>query len=156
MGMLVNGHWEVGARQPDPAGRFVRTPAAFRERVSAEAGAHFPAESGRYHLYVSLACPWAHRTLIVRRLKGLEEAVSVSVVAPHMGEMGWAFGDGPGCTPDPVLGARYLHELYRAAAPGFTGRCSVPLLWDTVRARRSTTNRRISCACSARPSCRPA
>jgi putative glutathione S-transferase len=95
----------------------------------------FQAEPGRYHLYVSLACPWGHRTLIFRKLKKLEEAISVSVVDPHMGERGWAFAspDGsltPGSTPDAVNGASYLHEIYTIAKPGYTGRVTVPVLWD--------------------------
>ena len=90
----------------------------------------FKAEAGRYHLYVSLACPWAHRTLIFRALKGLEEIVSLSVVHPHMGKRGWTFESGPGVVPDEVNGADCLHEVYRAADPKFTGRVTVPVLWD--------------------------
>ncbi len=94
----------------------------------------FRAEAGRYHLYVSLACPWAHRTLIGRALKGLEDAISVSVVDPHMGAEGWVFGDTPGATPDPIHDARRLYEVYLAADPSYTGRVTVPVLWDRQRA----------------------
>lgn len=90
----------------------------------------FPAQAGRYHLYVSLACPWAHRTLITRRLKGLEELISLSVVHWRMLDDGWTFSEGPGVIPDPVFGARYLYEVYLAASPGFTGRVTVPVLFD--------------------------
>jgi putative glutathione S-transferase len=88
-------------------------------------------ESGRYRLYVSLACPWAHRTLIVRALKGLDAALPISIVDPFMGDHGWAFSDGPGCLPDPVFGARYLYEVYLQTDPKFTGRVTVPVLLDT-------------------------
>ena len=92
--------------------------------------AGFKAERGRYHLYVSLACPWAHRTLIFRALKRLEEVVSVSIVDPVMAEGGWEFGDGPGDIPDFVNGFRYLREVYTAVDPSFSGRVTVPVLWD--------------------------
>ena len=90
----------------------------------------FAAQAGRYHLYVSLACPWAHRTLITRRLKGLEALISLSVVHWRMLDDGWTFSEGPGVIPDPVFGARYLYEVYRGATPGFTGRVTVPVLFD--------------------------
>ncbi|WP_461308180.1 glutathione S-transferase family protein, partial [Albidovulum sp.] len=95
----------------------------------------FAAEPGRYHLYVSLACPWAHRTLIFRRLKGLETMISLSVVHWHMGEQGWTFAAGEGVIPDSVNGARFLHEVYTRAAPDYSGRVTVPVLWD----RRTAT-----------------
>ncbi len=90
----------------------------------------FEAEPNRYHLYVSLACPWAHRTLIMRALKGLEEAISVSVVHWLMREQGWTFAEGPGTVPDTVNGAAFLHQVYTAADPRYTGRATVPVLWD--------------------------
>lgn len=90
----------------------------------------FAAERGRYHLYVSLACPWAHRTLIMRRLKGLEDMISVSVVHWYMGERSWTFDAGPCVVPDPVMGASTLAELYKAADPDYAGRVTVPVLWD--------------------------
>jgi len=98
--------------------------------VTADGSSGFKAESGRYHLYVSLACPWAHRTLIYRRLKGLEDHISLSVVNPLMLEHGWTFDDWPGVVPDPVNGAAFLHEVYTAARPDYTGRVTVPVLWD--------------------------
>src|SRR5690606_19669131 len=93
----------------------------------------FRAEPGRYHLYVSLACPWAHRTLIMRALKGLEGMISISVVNWLMRENGWTFDDGPGVIPDPVHGADYLHQIYTAAVADYTGRVTVPVLWDKQR-----------------------
>ncbi|MFQ5973911.1 MAG: glutathione S-transferase family protein, partial [Alphaproteobacteria bacterium] len=117
-------------------GRYVRAETQFRNWITAtgEPGPSgvggFAAEPGRYHLYVSLACPWAHRTLIVRRLKEMEDIVSRSVVNWRMGEHGWTFAPGRGVVPDPVFGARYLHQIYAAARPDYTGRVSVPVLWD--------------------------
>jgi len=134
VGRLIDGVWHARDRRTDEDGRFIRAETRFRARVTADGGAGFPAVAGRYHLYVSLACPWAHRTLIVRRLKGLEEAVGLSVVDPEMGPQGWAFSERPGCIPDPVLGARYLRELYIRAVPRFSGRVTVPVLWDRERA----------------------
>ncbi len=140
MGLLVDGVWhDQWYDTKETGGRFVRKDAAYRNWVtpdgapgpSGEGG--FPAEPGRYHLYVSLACPWAHRTLIVRALKGLEDAISVSVVDPHMGAEGWVFGDSPGAGPDTVNGATRLYEVYLKADPHYTGRVTVPVLWDKVR-----------------------
>lgn len=131
MGYLENGVWCRGwGRRHDERGEFVRPQSRFRSWVSADGSSGFPAEPGRYHLYVSLACPWAHRTLIVRALKGLEHAISVSIVDPLMGEDGWAFSDAPGCIPDTVNGARYLREIYTKADPHYSGRVTVPVLWD--------------------------
>jgi putative glutathione S-transferase len=142
MGLLVNGEWHDRWYETDKSGgRFVRDAAAFRNWVTADGSpgptgtGGFKAAPQRYHLYVSLACPWAHRTLIFRKLKKLEQAISVSVVDPFMGENGWAFtaADGsitPGSTPDSVNGARYLHEIYTRAKRDYTGRVTVPVLWD--------------------------
>lgn len=130
-GRLVDGVWYEEGYEPDEKGRFIRQQSRFRDRVEDEAGARFCPEPGRYHLYVSLACPWAHRTLIMRRLKGLEAAIPVSVVHPLMLANGWEFRQYPGSTPDPVLNARFMREVYTAADPGFTGRVTVPALWDT-------------------------
>ena len=125
MGLLVDGQWrDTWYETEKTEGRFVRPDTSFRGTIEL-------LEAGRYRLYVSLACPWAHRTLIVRALKGLEEALPVSIVDPFMGERGWEFTEGPGCVPDPVYGARYLHEIYSSASPGYTGRVSVPVLFDT-------------------------
>src|SRR5205823_4030344 len=117
-------------------GRFVRKDSSFRSFVTADGSpgptgsGGFKAEPGRYHLYVSLACPWAHRTLIMRALKGLEDKISVSVVHWLMLERGWTFADGPGVIPDPVQQADFLYQIYTAADPRYTGRVTVPTLWD--------------------------
>ena len=141
MGLLIDGVWRDRSDEPKaPGGQFVRRGAQFRNWVTADAApgpsgeGGFEAEPGRYHLYVSLACPWAHRTLIFRKLKRLEEAITVSVVHWHMGAEGWEFRDGPGCTPDTANGARALHEIYVKAKPDYSGRVSVPVLWDKKRA----------------------
>lgn len=124
----------------DPSGEFHREAAQFRNWVTSDGepgpvgAGGFKAEPGRYHLYVSLACPWAHRTLIMRRLKSLEELVSHSVVHWFMGEEGWTFDAGPCVVPDPVLSARTLRDVYRAAAPEYAARITVPVLWDKQRA----------------------
>ncbi len=131
MGLLVDGQWrDAGYDTAKTGGRFVRGESAFREWVTADGSSGFKAEPGRYHLYVSLACPWAHRTLIFRRLKRLEDAISVSVVDPHIGADGWMFSDGPGCIPDTVNGFSHLHQAYTTAKPDYTGRVTVPVLWD--------------------------
>ncbi len=131
MGLLVDGIWrDEWYDTAKTGGRFERWESAFRDAVTADGASGFPAEPGRYHLYVALACPWAHRTLIFRRLKGLEKVVSVSVVMPDLGPEGWCFGEAPGATPDEVNGARCLHEIYTRAAPRYSGRVTVPVLWD--------------------------
>jgi putative glutathione S-transferase len=116
-------------------GRFVRQGDAFREWVTRDGSSGFPAEAKRYHLYVSLACPWAHRTIIVRALKGLADAVGMTVVDPVRDELGWAFRGAGGTTTDPVNGFAYLAEAYRATDPSYHGRVTVPVLWDTVSKR---------------------
>ncbi len=132
MYQFVDGEWGDPAELTDESGDFEREPTTFRSRVSADATAEFPAESGRYHLYVSLACPWAHRTLITRALRGLADVIDVSVVDPYRDENGWQFTpEKAGCTPDTATGASYLRELYVAADPNYTGRVTVPVLWDT-------------------------
>jgi putative glutathione S-transferase len=137
VGLLVDGVWQDRWYDTkSTGGRFVRNSAAFRNWVTADGSAGpsgkggFKAEPGRYHLYVSFACPWAHRTLIMRKLKGLEEMISLSVVHWRMLEHGWTFEEGPGVIPDPINGARYLHQVYTAADPSYTGRVTVPVLWD--------------------------
>ncbi|HWK47521.1 MAG TPA: glutathione S-transferase family protein [Stellaceae bacterium] len=131
MGMLVDGAWQDVDRRPNAerAGTFKRAQSVFRDQITADGSGGFPATVGRYHLYVSLACPWAHRTIILRRLKGLEAVISMSVVDPLMLEHGWTFGE----APDPVTGKRYLHEVYTLAKPDYTGRVTVPVLWDKQR-----------------------
>jgi putative glutathione S-transferase len=111
-------------------GKWVRQGDAFRDWVRADGSTPYPVESGRYHLYVSLACPWAHRTIIVRSLKGLEDAIGMTVVDPVRDEMGWRFRDGAGFTKDPINGFEYLAEAYRATDPHYHGRITVPVLWD--------------------------
>jgi putative glutathione S-transferase len=131
MGQLVDGEWsDVWYDTHATGGHFVRPDSQFHDWVEAAPGARFAPEAGRYHLYVSLACPWAHRTLIVRALKGLEEVLPISVVNPLMLEHGWTFDPAPGVLPDPVFGARYLYEIYQHARPSYTGRVTVPVLWD--------------------------
>lgn len=132
--MLVNGEW-VENWQPvqakDEKGGFVRQISGFRNWVTPDGSAGptgragFKAEPGRYHLYVALICPWASRTLIARKLKGLEDVVSLTVVEPEIGDQGWRFA-----TPDPVNGASYMHQIYTRADPVYTGRATVPVLWD--------------------------
>ena len=141
MGQLVNGVWEdVWYDTKSSGGKFVRSTAGFRNWVtpdgapgpSGEGG--FKAESGRYHLYVSLACPWAHRTLIFRALKGLEEHIGVSVVHPDMLSDGWTFATGfPGATGDRLCGLPLLRDIYTRAKPDVSGRATVPVLWDKAR-----------------------
>ena len=131
MGMLVEGKWtDKWYDTKSTGGRFKRKESTFRNWIRADGSTDFEPESGRYHLYVSLACPWAHRALIYRRLKGLEEHITISVVNPIMLENGWTFEEGEGVVPDTVNGAEYLHQIYTAAEPGYTGRVTVPVLWD--------------------------
>ena len=118
--------------ETDSRGRFVRQESAFRGTI-ASGGPH-PPEAGRYHLYVSLACPWAHRVVIARRLKGLEDVIGMTVVDPIRDERGWAFRDGPGWSTDPINGFAFLAEAYAATNPQWRGRVTVPVLWDTVTA----------------------
>jgi putative glutathione S-transferase len=137
MGLLVDGKWhDQWYDTSSTGGRFVRSDSQFRNWVTADGSAGpsgeggFKAEAGRYHLYVSLACPWANRTLILRALKGLEDAISVSVVNPLMAENGWTFEPAPGVIPDPVGDAKYMYEVYLRADPTYSGRVTVPVLWD--------------------------
>jgi len=140
MGLLIDGRWHDQWYDTERSGgRFERDASRFRHWVTPDGrpgptgDGGFPAARGRYHLYVSLACPWAHRTLIVRRLKGLEEAISLSVVNSFMGAEGWTFAPGPGVVADDVNGRRRLYEIYTLADPGYTGRVTVPVLWDRER-----------------------
>ena len=116
--------------EQDDSGEFARQEDAFREWVRADGSTRYRPQPGRYHLYVSLACPWAHRTLIVRQVKQLERDVGVTVVDPVRDERGWAFRDGPGHSRDPVNDFEFLAEAYRASDPDFRGRWTVPVLWD--------------------------
>jgi putative glutathione S-transferase len=140
MGLLVDGVWrDEQHSERTPTGRFVRPATRFRNWVTEDGSAGpsgsdgFAAARGRYHLYVALACPWAHRTIIMRTLKGLDDVVSMSVVEPLYGPHGWRFGTSPGTIPDNVNGASELAEIYLRADPKYTGRVSVPVLWDKER-----------------------
>ena len=140
--MLVDGKWTADwqpVQATDAKGGFVRQVSGFRNWVTQDGAAGptgdagFKAETGRYHLYVALTCPWASRTLMVRKLKGLDQAISISVVEPAMTDQGWRFGDGLGATRDTLNGATYMHELYTRADGRYTGRATVPVLWDKQR-----------------------
>ena len=141
MGLLVDGVWHdqwYDTRASD--GRFIRSAAQFRHWITPDGAAGpsgdagFPAARGRYHLYVGLACPWAHRTMIFRCLKGLQDHISLSVVHWYMAEHGWTFAPGEGVLADSINHARYMHEIYTAAAPDYSGRVTIPVLWDRERA----------------------
>ncbi|MEL7115619.1 MAG: glutathione S-transferase C-terminal domain-containing protein [Pseudomonadota bacterium] len=140
--MLIEGKWTANwhpVQAKDDDGRFVRQVSSFRNWITpdgqpgptGEGG--FKAEAGRYRLYVALICPWASRTLIARKLKRLDDLLPVTVVEPFLTDQGWGFGDFPGSNRDPLFGASYMHELYTRADPIFTGRATVPILWDTIR-----------------------
>jgi putative glutathione S-transferase len=140
MGLLVDGVWQDEQHiARTPGGRFVRPTTRFRNWVTQDGSpgptgeGGFAAARGRYHLYVALPCPWAHRTVIMRMLKGLEDVVSMSVLEPLYGPHGWRFGTSPGTSPDSVNGASELAEIYLRADPRYTGRVSVPALWDKER-----------------------
>jgi putative glutathione S-transferase len=140
MGLLVDGVWKDQWYDTQASGgRFVRADSTFRNWVTPDGRAGPSGEGGfaaapdRYHLYVSLACPWAHRTLILRKLKNLDAAISVSVVSPHMGAAGWTFDESEGSTGNAINGATTLADIYRLADPRYTGRVTVPALWDKTR-----------------------
>jgi glutathionyl-hydroquinone reductase len=147
MGLLVNGTWQEDVSRTKD-GHFIRPSSSFRNFVTADGSAGptgeggFPAEAGRYHLYISHACPWAHRTTIFRSLKKLEHAISVSVTEPLYGKTGWEFGTARGGTRDEVNGKATLAEIYVLADPHYTGRVSVPVLWD--KKRRAIVNNESS------------
>ncbi|MEL7035800.1 MAG: glutathione S-transferase family protein [Cyanobacteria bacterium J06592_8] len=130
LGMLVDGKWTTEWKERDQQGKFNRMPTQFRNWIKKDGSTPFKPEANRYHLYVSLACPWAHRTLIMRSLKGLEEMITISIVDPEMGENGWHFSEEPGCIPDQINHCNYLRELYVKADSEYTGRVTVPVLWD--------------------------
>ncbi len=140
--MLVDGKWIDDSQMQkatDTNGRFVRQDSTFRNWITPDGSSGptgvggFKAEPGRYHLYIALVCPWACRTLAYRKLKKLEDVISVSISFPAMGEEGWEFGEYPGSIPDPLYNIRYVHELYTRADPHFTGRTTVPVLWDKTQ-----------------------
>ena len=167
MGFLVDGVWrEEQHSERTPDGRFKRPTTRFRNWVTQDGSAGPTGESGfaaardRYHLYVALPCPWAHRTVIMRMLKRLEDTVSMSVVEPLYGPHGWRFGTTPGTTPDTVNGTSELYEVYLRADRRYTGRVSVPVLWD--KERRTIVNnesaeiiRMLNGAFSRSPTCTP-
>jgi len=128
------------ATETNDEGAFVRQRYTIRDRITADGSSGFLAEPGRYHLYVSLACPWAHRSIIVRRLLKLEDVISMSVVDPIRDDRGWAFRDGPGYSSDPVNGFQFLSEAYLATDPSYTGRYTVPCIWDRQTGRLVTNN----------------
>jgi putative glutathione S-transferase len=137
MGILVDGKWhDVWYDTAASKGRFVRSEAQFRNWVTQDGSAGpsgkpgFRAAAGRYHLYISRACPWAHRTIIFRKLKGLEDLISISAVNSYMGAEGWTFDPGPGVIADPIHDAKRLYEVYLAADPNYSGRATIPVLWD--------------------------
>ncbi|MEM6497540.1 MAG: glutathione S-transferase family protein [Pseudomonadota bacterium] len=136
MGMVVNGQWQDKPQPVDEAGNFRREDAKFRNWITSDgsAGPHgeggFKAEPDRYHLYVSLACPWAHRTLMMRAFKGLERMIDVSVVHWEMREHGWTFADGEDVVADPIHNAKFMHQVYTAAKADYTGKVTVPTVWD--------------------------
>ncbi len=141
--MLKNGKWNADwhpVQGKDGAGRFLRQTSSFRDWVTPdgapgpEGQTAFPAEPDRYHLYVTYICPWASRALILRKLKKLEDVISVSVLEPVLTDQGWRFGDFPGCSgADPHVGATYMHEIYSHSDPQVSGRATVPVLWDKKR-----------------------
>jgi glutathionyl-hydroquinone reductase len=143
MGLLVDGIWQEDVSRTKD-GHFIRPSTRFRNFVTADGSpgpngeGGFPAERGRYHLYVSLACPWAHRTQIFRTLKKLDDVISMSVTEPLYGKNGWEFGATPGSTPDTANGKKTLAEIYLLADPHYSGRVSVPVLWD--KRRRTIVN----------------
>ena len=140
MGVLIDGIWrdEELPQETGKGGEFKRVDSSFRDRVTADGSSGFAAEPARYHLYVAHACPWAHRTLIYRALKKLEGAISVAHAIPGLKEQGWTFESNPAfpeCTPDTVNGFRYLHEAYTASNQRYTGKVTVPTLWDKKTGR---------------------
>ncbi len=147
--MLVDGVWTKDwdpVQAKDEDGRFVRQVSSFRNWVTPDGAAGptgeagFAAEPGRYHLYIALICPWAHRAYLTLKLKGLEDVISLSIVEPALTDQGWRFGDYPGSTgADDLLGATYMHEIYTHSDPSFTGRATVPVLWDK-KTRRIVNN----------------
>ncbi|MBJ3777518.1 glutathione S-transferase family protein [Acuticoccus mangrovi] len=140
MGYLLDGVWQTGSPGfANTSGEFERKASSFRSFVTADGSpgpsgeGGFPAAAGRYHLYVSLACPWAHRALVVRERKGLADMIGLSVVHWYMGDDGWSFAPGEGVVPDTVNGAAFMRDVYLAADPSYSGRVTVPVLWDKER-----------------------
>ena len=144
MGVLIEGHWreEELPQETSARGEFARIDSAFRDRITADGSSGYKAEAGRYHLYVAWNCPWAHRVLIFLALKKLERAFTVAYAIPGLREQGWTFernAEFPDCTPDEVNGFHFLHQAYAAASPRYTGKVTVPTLWDR-KTRRIVNN----------------
>ena len=144
MGVLIEGRWteEDLAQETAASGEFKRVESRFRDRITADGSSGFKAEAGRYHLYLAHACPWAHRVLMYLVLKKLEPAISVAFAIPGRREQGWTYESDPqfpDCTPDRVNGFRFLHQAYAASDPGYTGKVTVPTLWDK-KTRRIVNN----------------
>jgi glutathionyl-hydroquinone reductase len=140
MGVLIDGQWRDGElpEETGAGGEFKRADSRFRDRITADGSSAFKAEPGRYHLYVAHGCPWAHRTLIYRSVKKLKDAITVAYAVPGLRKQGWTFEDDPAfpdCTPDRVNGFHYLHEAYTATDPRYTGKVTVPTLWDRKTGR---------------------
>jgi glutathionyl-hydroquinone reductase len=125
MGLLVDGKWVDRWYDTGKSGTFQRGDSAFRKFITADGASGFKAEAGRYHIYLSMACPWCHRVLLMRALKKLDAAISISFVEPLMLEEGWVFA-----APEPITGAKRAYEIYAKAEPAYTGRVTVPILWD--------------------------
>jgi glutathionyl-hydroquinone reductase len=130
LGILKDGKWLSKRDQEDSEGKFVRPSTTFRNQITADGSSGFKAEEGRYHLYISWACPWACRTAIMRQLKGLQDVIGLSVVAAEIHDNSWEFSDEPGSIPDTVNGTQYLWQIYLKADPSYSGRVTVPVLWD--------------------------
>jgi glutathionyl-hydroquinone reductase len=130
LGQLVNGKWTTEWTERNETGKFQRMSTQFHNWVTVDGSSEFPAIAGRYHLYISLGCPWAHRTALLWKLKGLEKMVGLSIVDPVISEQGWQFSDYPGCIRDTVNQTDYLWQVYVKSEPSYTGRVTVPVLWD--------------------------
>jgi putative glutathione S-transferase len=139
MGMLIDGRWtEDVPPETGATGEFRRIASAFRQRITADGSSGFPAEPGRYHLYVGYHCPWAHRTIMFRALKDLEDAITISYCLPYFRENGWTYAlrpEAPDCTLDQINGFDYLHQAYSKADPHYTGKVTIPVLWDKATNR---------------------
>lgn len=130
LGRLIEGKWTTAWTERNDSGQFKRMPTQFHNWITADGSSGFKAESGRYHLYISLGCPWAHRTVLLRSLKGLQDVISLSIVDPVISEKGWTFSERPGCVPDTLYQSEYLWQIYVRAHATYTGRVTVPVLWD--------------------------
>ena len=130
LGKLIDGKWTTKWTEHNEQGQFQRMATVFHDRITRDGASGFKAEAGRYHLYISLGCPWAHRTALLWKLKGLENVIGLSIVDPVISDRGWKFSDKSGCILDTVNSADYLWQIYVKAAPNYTGRVTVPVLWD--------------------------